>query len=166
MKKRDFKSRFLSILAIGALLPLSAYAGTKTATMNISMTVTPDCTITAAPLSFGSGSVMKTAVTQQTNLSLTCTNTVPYQVALDEGTVAGSTTATRLMTGSSSNTLQFNMYRDAGYTQVWGKTAGTDTYAGTGTGTLQTIPVYGQIPVQTNVAPDSFSTTITATVTF
>ncbi|MDW3686168.1 spore coat U domain-containing protein [Cupriavidus sp. CV2] len=169
MKTSTTRKHAIALLLLAATLPLGAHADTRSVTLDISMSVTADCLISATPLNFGTGSVMQTAVTQQANLSVTCTNTVPYQVALDEGTVPGSTVTNRLMAGTGANTIGFNVYRDAAYTQVWGKTVETDTYAGTGNGAAQSIPLYGQITktmIVGSLIPDSYATTLTATLSF
>ena len=91
-------------------------------------------------------------------------------VGLDAGTVTGSTVASRLMagtaTGNTTTTVDFQLYQDAGRTTIWGNTQGTNTVAGTGTGAAQSITVYGQVPAQATPKPDTYQTTVTATVYF
>jgi spore coat protein U-like protein len=114
--------------------------------------------------------VLAAAVKHQTTVSVTCTNTTPYNVGLDAGTVTGSTVASRLMagttTGNTSTTVDFQLYQDAGHTTIWGNTQGTNTVGGTGNGAAQTISVYGQVPSQATPKPDTYQTTVTATVYF
>ncbi|TDG02259.1 spore coat U domain-containing protein [Paraburkholderia guartelaensis] len=144
--------------------------GTATATFNVTLTLQANCTISANPLSFGSNGVLATALNQQTTVGVTCTSTTPYNVGLDAGTVAGSSVANRLMagtaTGNTGTTVGFQLYQDAGHTTVWGNTQGTNTVAGTGSGSSQSITVYGQVPAQTTPRPDTYQTTVTATVYF
>jgi spore coat protein U-like protein len=160
--------------AIGMGLPPASAAvynnGTRTATFNVTLTLQANCTIAANPLNFGTSGVLSTAINQQSTLSVTCTNTTPYNVGLDAGTVTGSTVSNRLMagtaTGNTGTTVAFELYLDTGRTTLWGNTQGTNTYAGTGDGTAQSIPVYGQVPVQSTPTPDTYQTTVTATVYF
>jgi len=109
-------------------------------------------------------------VNGSSTLSVTCSNTTPYNVGLDAGTVSGSSIATRLMAGTAAGntatTMQFQLYSDSGHLTTWGNTVGTNTVSGTGNGSAQTINVYGQVPVQTSPKPDTYQTTITATVTY
>ncbi|WP_042298405.1 Csu type fimbrial protein [Paraburkholderia bannensis] len=144
--------------------------GTATATFTVSLTLQANCTISANPLSFGTNGVLATALNQQTTVAVDCTNTTPYNVGIDGGTVSGSTVTNRLLagtaTGNTSTTVGFQLYQDSGRTTVWGNTQGTNTVGGTGTGSVQTINVYGQIPVQTTPRPDTYQTTVTATVYF
>ena len=72
----------------------------------------------------------------------------------------------RLRNKLEYTTVGFQLYQDAGHTTLWGNTQGTNTASGTGTGSAQSIVVYGQVPAQTTPKPDTYQTTITATVYF
>lgn len=174
MKRHSLCFAVAVVLIAGSQsIPISAAVysnGTNTATFNVTLTLQANCSITANPLNFGSTGVLSTAINQQTTLSVTCSNTTPYNVGLDAGTVTGSTVASRLMagttTGNTSTTVAFEMYQDAGHATLWGNTQGTNTEGGTGTGAAQVITVYGQVPSQTTPTPDTYQTTVTATVYF
>lgn len=144
--------------------------GTNSATFNVTLTLQANCSITANPLNFGSTGVLSAAINQQTTLSVTCSDTTPYNVGLDAGNVTGSTVASRLLagttSGNTSTTVAFELYQDAGHTTLWGNTQGTNTEGGTGTGAAQAITVYGQVPAQATPKPDTYQTTVTATVYF
>jgi len=62
--------------------------------------------------------------------------------------------------------VEFNLYRDTARTQVWGNTVDSDTVAGTGDGSNQSITVYGRVPSQDTPAAGTYSSTITATLVF
>ncbi|HEJ2440914.1 TPA: spore coat U domain-containing protein [Burkholderia multivorans] len=161
----------LSAAVLAGPVEAATYSnGTATATFTVTLTLQPNCTIAANPLNFGTNGVLATAINQQTTLNVTCTNTTPYNVGLDAGTVTGSSVASRLMagtsTGNTTTTVGFQLYQDAGRTTIWGNTQGTNTVAGTGTGTAQPITVYGQVPAQATPKPDTYQTTVTATVYF
>ena len=169
----------LLLAALAAAIALSAFAprlagaavysnGSKNTTFDVTVTIIADCTIAASNLNFGSSQgVLATAVTANTSLNVTCTNTTPYNVGLSSGTGTGSSGTTRFMSGTGVNTdtLAFNLFQASGNT-IWGNTQGTDTKSGSGNGVAQSITVYGQIPVQTTPQPDSYKSTITATVYF
>ena len=110
---------------------------------------------------------MATAVSVNTTMNVTCTNTTPYNVGLNAGTGTGSTVAARVLSGTGANTstVAFNLFQAAGATN-WGNTQGTDTRSGTGTGSSQTLTVYGVVPAQSTPQPDTYKSTITATVYF
>jgi spore coat protein U-like protein len=142
--------------------------GSATSNFDVTLKILANCVIAANPLDFGqSQGVLASAVTVNTTINVTCSSTTLYNVGLNAGTGTGSSTTTRYMSGTGSNTgtVQFNLFQTAGATN-WGNTQGTDTKSGTGTGVAQAITVYGQIPAQSTPAPDNYKSTITATVYF
>lgn len=154
------------LIFLAALMPAAADAGTATTTMPVSMTITAGCTVTATSVAFGTQSTLSSAVTASGTLSVTCTNTTPYVVGLDQGSGTGATTAVRKMTGPSSATISYGLYQNSALTTNFGNTNGTDTLAGTGTGGGQTITVYGKVPAQTSPAPGSYADVINVVVTY
>jgi len=174
MKRKLLSSGLIVALMFGLPLQLARAAvysnGTATATFTVTLTLNANCSIAATPLSFGSNGVLTSALNQQTTVSVTCTNTTPYNVGLDAGTVTGSSVTNRLMagtaTGNTGTTVGFELYQDAGHTVLWGNTQGTNTVSGTGSGSAQPLVVYGQVPAQTTPKPDTYQTTVTATVYF
>lgn len=155
-------------LAAAAFLLMSggAFAQTSTATgqFNVRMSITASCTVgTAADLVFPSTGAITTNVDATTNLQVTCTSGAAYNVGLGQGdNFQGGTRRMR----SGANFINYELYRDAGRTQAFGATIGTDTFAGTGSGAAQTIPVYGRVPAQANVAVGDYTDIVTITVTY
>jgi spore coat protein U-like protein len=94
-------------------------------------------------------------------VSVTCTNTTPYTVALDAGLATGATVTNRSMKGTGSALLGYTLYSDTGRSVNFATTASI-----TGNGAAQPITIYGQIPANEYVAPGSYTDTITATVTY
>ncbi|WP_296002582.1 spore coat U domain-containing protein [Rugamonas sp.] len=167
-------SRVLPLaVALSALCFASADAavysnGNKTTSFDTTLQIIADCTINAVPLDFGqTQGVLATAVTINTTIGVTCTNTTLYNLGLNAGNGTGSTISARTMSGTGGNTgtIAYNLSLTAGGGN-WGNTQGTDTKSGTGSGTLQTVTVYGQVPPQLTPAPDTYKSTITATVYF
>ena len=135
------------------------------ATWNVTATVVTSCNVSATNLNFGSTGSLGANVDATSSVTPKCTNGTPYNVGLNAGTGTGATVATRKMT-SGSNTTTYSLYRDSARTLVWGTTIGTNTVSGTGTGSNQSLTVYGRIPVQATPAPATYSDTIVATVTY
>ena len=158
----------LTTAAIGCLaLSLAsspAVAATSTTTFTVSATVQAACQISAAPMAFGvySGA----AATTTSTVSVTCTNTTPYNVGLSAGQSTGATVANRKMAGPGSTFLSYALFSDSARTVNWGTTAGTDTVAGTGNGAIQAVNIYGRVTAGQFVAPGSYSDTITAEVIY
>lgn len=135
-----------------------------TATAN----VTKNCTISATPMAFPGGSTLTTAQTAASALNVRCSNTLPYAISLNGGG-SNAVTARRmsLTTGGVTTTVNYQLYRDANRTLIWGDgTGGTVTYTANGTGNSAQIPVYGLVPVQATPVPGDYSDTITATISF
>ncbi|WP_109583997.1 spore coat U domain-containing protein [Cupriavidus plantarum] len=168
LPSRRLSMRLAAFGALGVLcaLPLSLGAATKTTTFTVRLTLTNDCTIAASDLDFGSTGVLAANVDQQSQVSVTCSTGAPFQVGLDGGSTASSTIANRLMTGPNAATVQFQIYRDAARTQIWGNTPNTDTVGGTGNGTAQPFVMYGRVPAQTTPGAGAYTTTVTATINF
>jgi spore coat protein U-like protein len=156
----------LALVLMTAAPMLAEGASPKSTTFNVTLTVQADCTITANALNFGTTGLITSNIDQTTTMNLTCSSGTAYNVALDQGSVSGSTVATRLLGASGSNTVNFALYRDSARTQNWGQTVGSDTMSGTGTGAAQALTVYGRVPSQNAPAAGAYSSTITATVTF
>jgi spore coat protein U-like protein len=155
-----------AIVGFLALGPASIPAGATTATSTflVTATVASICTISTTPLAFGS---YTGAISQvNTTVTVTCTNTTPYNLGLNAGLATGATVTTRSMTGPASALLSYQLFRDAGHTLNWGVTIGTDTVPLTGNGAAQVETVYGQILAGQFVTPGSYADTITATVTY
>jgi spore coat protein U-like protein len=155
----------LGFLALGVgSMPSVAVTATATNTFAVTATVVATCQVSATALGFGNytGVVHPASST----VSVTCTDTTPYNVGLSAGLATGATVTARSMTGPASALLGYGLFQDAGHTLNWGQTAGTDTVAGIGNGAAQPITVYGQIPASEFVAPGAYADTITATVTY
>lgn len=151
------------VAAIGAA-STPVLATTATTTYDVNATVQSTCLVSGNNLGFGNYS--GSAVAISTTLSVTCTNGTTYNVGLNAGTASGATVATRAMSGPGGATLNYALYQDTGHSTNWGQTVGTDTEAGTGNGSAQTITVYGLAAGSQFVTTGSYSDTITATVTY
>jgi len=144
-----------------------ASAATATGSFNVRVTIATTCQVTSATdLDFGSAGVLAANIDQQSTITVTCTNTTPYTIALDKG-VNGSSVTTRQLKGGPSNALvNYSLYSNAGRTTNWGQTVGTDTVAGTGNGSDQAYTVYGRIPPQTTPEPGTYTDTINITINY
>jgi spore coat protein U-like protein len=155
--------------------PFGLYSDTIVATLTISNVVTtvsfpvtanvpPDCTFSAGDLVFGTYS--GTQLDAQSSITLTCTSGTAWNIGLDAGTFAGATVTTRKMTGPGTSSMSYSLFRNSGRTLNWGNTVGTDTLSGTGSGSAQSVSVYGRVPASQNLPAGSYQDTIIATITF
>ena len=159
--------KLIPCIAVGlTLVGGGASATTTTTTFTVSATIAATCVInSASTLNFGSVGLLSANVDQTSTISVTCTNTTGYNIGLDAGTGTGATVATRKLTNGAV-TINYTLYSDSGHNNVWGNTVSTDTVAGTGNSSAQSYTVYGRIPPQTTPAPNTYSDTITVTVTY
>lgn len=155
-------------LAAAILVATSAHAAvaaTQTTTFQVTANVQAACLIDSANnLDFGAYNGTRNDATS--DISVTCTNSTMYDVGLDAGTAPGATVTSRKMTGPGSALLAYNLYSDASRTVNWGNTVGVDTVAGIGSGSPQTLTVYGKVPAGQHPTPGGYSDTITVTLTF
>ena len=166
--------KFLSAtLALGVLAAGAANAGTATSSFQVTATVLSTCSATATAVAFPNYTPGGGAVTANGTISVKCTNTSPYTVALNAGSSTGDAFTQRLMTlAAGTATLQYNLYTTAGFATVFGDGTGTTAKAsGTGAGlaTAVNTTVYGQLLDSTAnqaAAPGSYSDTITVTIAY
>ncbi|MCD9098805.1 spore coat U domain-containing protein [Luteimonas fraxinea] len=125
------------------------------------------CTIsTATDLDFGNvPGAIATNRDQTSAVTFTCTGRTAWNVGLDNGIHAAGTTR-RMRLGTSANYVRYELYRDAGHSQRWGTTAGTDTASGTGSGGAQTVTVQGRVPAGQMVPAGTYADTVTVTITY
>lgn len=156
----------LACLAIAAV-PASAQLSTTTDTFVVSITVQNECTVTVNDMDFGPVTSLVSAVSASTTAAVTCTGVGPITLSFDVGTGGGDFDG-RLMV-SGSDTIEYNLYRDASHTEILGSgdsgpqviiddtsSGGTDTFTLYGL----TTPGQGAKPVGT------YTSTITATLTY
>ena len=152
-----------------ALLPFAvsgaAQAAQATGTLPVTATVLNVCVVTPVALNFGNVSwTANTDIT--TTIAVTCTIGTGYTVALDQGSNGSAVTARKMKATLTTDTINYSLYRDTSRTLNWGTTAGTDTVAGTGSGLVQTLTVYGRVP-SAQVAPaDVYTDTVNVTVNY
>jgi spore coat protein U-like protein len=164
--RRSLVTASTLVVLAAAALSQPALAGTATTTLGVSLTINAGCNVSSSSVAFPAQSVLASAVNQSGSVSVTCTNTTPYNVGLDKGAGSGASVTNRLMTGPASATVAYGLYQDSGHSTNWGNTVGTDTVTGTGNGSAQTLTVYGQIGAQTTPAPGGYADTVNVTVTF
>jgi spore coat protein U-like protein len=139
---------------------------TTTATIAVTASVDPSCSVTATPLAFLTVPA-NTAVDSTATLNVTCTNGATYEVGLNNGLNAVSSQRNLIITGGST-TLAYNLYQDSGHTLPWGNTPGPgpSVVQGTGSGAAQSLTVYGQIPSTASPVSGVYTDTVTVTVYF
>lgn len=148
-----------------AMVSGESNAATAVGNFQVQINIQATCiVVSASDLNFGNAGVLSANVDSASTISVQCTATTPYTIGLNQGVNGGSVT-TRQMAGSGG-LINYSLFRDAGRTQNWGTTVGSDTVAGVGNGAAQNYTVYGRVPPQTTPAPALYTDTITVTVTY
>jgi spore coat protein U-like protein len=136
-------------------------------------TINANCSVSAAPLNFGTtGSFITAAIDSTATITVQCTNSTPYSIGLDNGRNANG--SQRRMVGAAGQYVSYGLYTDSGYSQAWTTTTSTTSCTGgantcdlgTGTGSNQGVTVYGQVPPQSAPAVGTYTDTVVVTVTF
>ena len=129
--------RFAAVTAM--LLELTAGAGagagpafaqtSASATMAVSIEVTPNCTVAAQPLAFGTVAAADApASTATAAIDVACGPNVPFTIQLDNGQNASDGTR-RALDPATGQTVGYDIFADAAHTLRWGSLA-AETVAG------------------------------------
>jgi spore coat protein U-like protein len=169
---RNSSLKLASIVLAGAALLAgpAAHAATATGSLAVSATVLSTCLVASTPIVFGNytlGSLDASGL-----ITVTCTPDITaYNVALNAGVGAGSTTAVRKMTSvSTSDTLSYGLFRDNARTQNWGDVPNVDTIlasaATTNLGAIKTFAVYGRLGANQTVSTGAYLDTVQVTINY
>lgn len=158
----------LALCAAALLQSRPAGATITTNTFTVQAVISASCNVSATTLNFGTyDPAAASALDGTSTISVFCTSGTPYTAGLNVGSGGGSFTTRTIANGG--NTLNYNLFRDAARSQVWGDGSGsTFTVAGTGSGllTANTLTVYGEVAIAQDKPAGTYSSTITVTVTY
>ena len=163
--------RAAALFASVATAAAGAHAATATANLGVTATVISSCIVSGGTINFGSAidpTIASVPLDASTSLTVQCTSTTPYSVALNAGVNAGGSanfSARKIKNGLQ--TLGYQLYADTLHTVVWGD--GTSLSAvtpGLGNGSNQSLTVYGRLPSLAGAVPGTYTDTVTVTVTY
>ena len=128
----------------------------------------PSCTISVTSVAFGNYNVFTTAADDSTGtITYRCNSTAAnISIALSDG--SSSTFSPRTLR-KGSEVLQYNLYRNAARTTIWGDgTGGTSVYslANPPNNSNVNLTIYGRIPAQQDVSAGSYTDTVSAVINF
>lgn len=156
-------------VALGLLTSAHACYGMTTGTINVTANVAANCTVTQTQdIPFGAYTGVLIQQQFVNRVTLVCTPGSTYYTQLDFGN--NSTGGTnRRMTAGGGNFITYQIYSDAGYSQVWGETLNTDTNpvnaAVAAAGPINQ-DAYGEIVAGQTPAVGNYADQLTATVQF
>lgn len=128
--------------------------------------VDPECHVNAATdMDFGTvPGVISSPVNASSAVTMTCRRNTPWQMSLSDGQNADG--PVRRMSNPNGSRLSYELYRDPAMTQRFGQTENVDRLVGTGTGTSQTVNLYGRINSPQSVPVGTYSDRVIVTVTY
>jgi spore coat protein U-like protein len=153
---------FLSLLS-------KPYADVVTGTLPVSTTVGAICTLNSAILNFGGYDPISTnaaiPLDGVTTFQISCTKGLNVIITMNSGLNSGHTQqTTRAMSDGSGNYLSYELYINAGRSNVWTNTNPlsfiSTSYA------MRTQTIYGRVPGSQNIPAGRYSDTVTITATF
>ncbi|AHM74289.2 spore coat U domain-containing protein [Yersinia hibernica] len=173
-----------TLLILGAMVLLQSAppvesAGSVTGTLGATLTIITGCYVNdgttpggltnLGTINFGTVSTLNTRIRQPysstTNgaLNLYCSAGTAYNIGIDNG--AHASTNQRRLSGGTSEFVNYNLFKDSGYSQAWG-TTGSDLLTGTATaiGTAIPLTVYSEVPVQATPSVSTYTDTVNVTV--
>jgi spore coat protein U-like protein len=156
-----FNVRFGFVSGTSCLANLGDLAGMEF-TINISASSAPSCTLGARnAIDFGTQSGLFTRAHAAGSVQLTCPVSRAWTLSFDGGRYAAS--GVRRMRSAAGYYVPYTLYRDANRTNA---IAVSGTVRGTGTGAVQTTPIYGLVDPATPPPVGQYQDFIVVTLSF
>ena len=163
---RTRRSRLLALLAT-LIVAASLSAATNSVPLRVTAEVPSNCMIAVSDLAFGAYDPLARNATQQldgsANVRVLCTRSSRATITIDSGRNAVGNS--RSLAGGAQH-VAYQLYRDSGRTQKWGRGADSLQFVSEGTHKPQQLIVYGRIPPGQEVASGVYTDVVTATVDF
>lgn len=164
----------LRILALSGLLggsvagmgAAAAQTSSASATMAVSLEVTPNCTVAAEPLAFGAVTAQQAPSHSATAaIEVACGPGVPFTVTLDAGQNPGNGTR-RALDPATGEYVAYEIFVDAGHSQRWGGSEAQAVSGVTSSAGAARLTAYGQIVADEGIDPGSYGDVVTVTAAF
>ncbi|KRA83625.1 spore coat U domain-containing protein [Altererythrobacter sp. Root672] len=131
-------------------------------TLNVKATVAASCTLgTIGLIDFGAQSGLFKRADAAGSVQLTCPVSRAWTLSFDGG--RNSANSTRRMRDTLGNYVPYRLYRDANRSNL---IAINGTIGGTGTGSVQTTPIYGRVEPDPPPTPGQYQDFIVVTLSF
>jgi spore coat protein U domain-containing protein, fimbrial subunit CupE1/2/3/6 len=160
----------LAGVAVVSIVAESSLSGqTQSTSLTVSATVSKNCTITTAPVTFGAYDPVAVNATNPLDavgtITVTCTKGAVAKVGLNPGGNAEGTT--RRMSGGTAAYLTYELYTDPGRADVWGNTVDTALDIPEAPNrNPRSFTVYGRVAQAQDATVGNYTDTVVATVNF
>ena len=145
-----------------------ANAANATSNLGVGAAVAAKCTISTTAIAFGSydpiGTHASDPLESDGSVTITCTKNAAATIGL--GTGANASGSTRRMTDDGTNHLAYELFSDAGRTEVWDEGDGLFDAGAAPSKAPRSFPVYGRVPANQDVPAGDYADTVEATVNF
>jgi spore coat protein U-like protein len=148
-----------------AAAPIAASADMLSGTAIARLRVDTSCGLTTEPLQFGNVNIFSGQVDATSNIRLRCGPAVAYSVAIDNGQHPNGAQRRMWNGGTFFSYVNYQIYRNAARTQVWGSTAGNLVTGITPANGQVTLVAYGRVP-NSIVLPNEYADVVTVAVNF
>ena len=160
------------IIAFTCLVGAAEFGHAATATNNltVSASVVASCSIATTPISFPAISIPQSPVSAGGAVTVDCAAGQAWTITLSRGGAPAG--AGRGMFFTGVRMINYDLFKDAGNTQIWGDSGFAGTYpagsgvAGVGTGAAQQLIVFGQAQSTTTTPAGNYTDIVVATVNF
>ena len=158
----------IGIAALSLLGDRTLDAQSASASLTVTASVSKNCTITTTPVSFGAYDPVVANATNPLDgtgtIVVACTRGANAMVGMNGGTNGFGTN--RRMSRGAGQFLEYQLYTNAGRTDVWGDDLG-GLYLGVAPSRdPRTFNVYGRVPARQDATVGSYTDTVVATVNF
>jgi spore coat protein U-like protein len=126
------------------------------------------CTVSTTSANFGTYDVFSPSANASTATITYRCGAADHDILITLSKGSSSTFTPRTLT-NGTEVLQYNLYRDAAFSSIWGDgTSGTTTYTIKNPPKSQDVvlTVYGRIPAQQDVAVGSYADALIVTINF
>lgn len=167
---------FKTGIALCLYLPFCIIAATTVQkTFTVSASVNSGCsfsgTSSLGTINFGTtaslrGTIDVASSANNGSIILTCTPGIPVTIELNYGLNNGSINARYMANSTATQTIAYQLYKDAGRTSIWG-TGAQALAISSFPATAQTYTIYARVfPSTTLPLAGTYTDTVTATITY
>jgi spore coat protein U-like protein len=157
------------LILAGALMcgAASAWAGSATTFMQVSVNVVPNCRLSITDLAFGNYDPLLDNADRPLDgaaqLQMVCTKNSQASVMFDSGQHGVGSNRGMVL---GSDRVSYDLFRDSARTQHWADSADALHVTGTGSRDPQQFTVFGRVPGGQAVGAGAYSDIVTASVDF
>ena len=153
-------------LTAGADRAIAQTSGSASATLAVSIEVTPNCTVAAEPLAFGAVTAVQVpSLGAIASIEVACGPEVPFTVTLDDGQYASNGTR-RALDPATGQYVNYDIFADAAHSRRWGSLTAQSVAGVTSATGTERLTAYGVIGSGTQIATGRYGDLVTVTTNF